>query len=339
MKKILKIFLISIAVMLIVFLILALLGPKEMKLERSVVIEAPKALIRENIVDFNKMRNWSPWAEIDTAMEYTVEGKTGEVGSVYYWNGNDEVGEGSMEIISTEEDEIQMKLMFIRPFESTSNVWFELENEENGIEVTWGFEGKNSFPMRAFALFMSFEEMLGEDYQKGLNKLKIIAENQAEALNNFNSEIPEVQELDLPEKLYVAKRDVVDETESRTFIDETTEAAEKKLVEQQLDASLPKASVFYISEEEKVDLAAGKSVAEEVEIDEFELIKLEQGKVLKMLHTGSYETIEGAYITLMNYQNLKGYTSTGIIVEEYLINGATEKDTTQWKTAVYMYVE
>lgn len=159
-----------------------------------------------------------------------------------------------------------------------------------------------------------------------------------EGISTTNSEIPEVQDLDLPEKLFIAKKDIISEEETRTYIDETTKEAEKKLVEKELDASLPKISLFYSSEEGKKELAAGKSISKEVDIDGFQLIKL-KGKALKMIHKGSYETIDGAYISLMNYQNLKGYTSTGVIVEEYLVDGSTEEDSTKWQTAVYMYVE
>lgn len=339
MNKFLKIFLVSLAAFLVVFLLLGLFVSKEMELERSIVIDAPEELVKENIVDFEKMRAWSPWAEMDTTMEYSFEGETGEVGSTYYWNGNDEVGEGTMEITSIEKDEIEMKLTFVRPFEATSDVWYELEEEPNGIEVTWGFKGENTFPMNVFALFMDFEGMLGKDYEKGLGKLKLLVESQAEQAENSSSEIPEVQELMLPQKLFLAQKDVVDETEARSYIDETTEAAEKKLIEKQLDASFPKISVIYNSEEGGQEIAAGKTIAEEVEIEDFELIKMEEGKVLKMVHMGSYETIEGAYISLMNYQNLKGYQSTGIIIEEYLVDSSTEKDSTKWETAVYMYVE
>ena len=46
-------------------------------------------------------------------------------------------------------------------------------------KVTWGFSGKNKFPMRIMMLFMSMDKMVGKDFEQGLQNLK----------NNLNSDI------------------------------------------------------------------------------------------------------------------------------------------------------
>jgi len=40
--------------------------------------------------------------------------------------------------------------------------------------VTWGFESEMPYPFNLMALFMNLDEMLDEDYTKGLGRLKQI---------------------------------------------------------------------------------------------------------------------------------------------------------------------
>ena len=42
--------------------------------------------------------------------------------------------------------------------------------------LKWGFTGSMDYPMNLSLLFMDMEEMLGEDFEEGLGKLKRILE-------------------------------------------------------------------------------------------------------------------------------------------------------------------
>lgn len=48
---------------------------------------------------------------------------------------------------------------------------------ENQTKVTWGFDGSMAYPSNLMLLFMDFEELIGDDFQTGLQKLKTILEN------------------------------------------------------------------------------------------------------------------------------------------------------------------
>ena len=43
--------------------------------------------------------------------------------------------------------------------------------------MTWGFSGKNKFPMNIMMLFMSMDKMVGKDFEEGLATLKKQLEN------------------------------------------------------------------------------------------------------------------------------------------------------------------
>jgi hypothetical protein len=124
------------------------------------------------------MDEWSPWAEKDPNMEKKFTGIDGEVGAVSYWNGNKDVGEGEQEIIRIEEGKrIDTELRFLKPWKSTSDCYTVVDGEANGgTKVTWGFSGKNKFPMSIMMLFMSMDKMVGKDFEMGLKKLKTVLE-------------------------------------------------------------------------------------------------------------------------------------------------------------------
>jgi hypothetical protein len=54
--------------------------------ERSTTISAPAARVYEEIVDFHNWRNWSPWEELDPALERVYSGAESGPGAVYSWS-------------------------------------------------------------------------------------------------------------------------------------------------------------------------------------------------------------------------------------------------------------
>ena len=112
-------------------------------------------------------------------MHKEYRGTDGEVGSVSYWRGNKEVGEGEQEITKIIDGErIEGELRFLKPWKSESDCYFETKDTgSDATEVTWGFSGKNKFPFSIMMLFMSMDKMVGKDFEQGLSTLKSLLEN------------------------------------------------------------------------------------------------------------------------------------------------------------------
>lgn len=160
-------------------LILAILAPKTYDVFRTVQISRPKADVFNYLRSLKNMDDWSPWAKKDPKMEKKFTGTDGEVGSISYWNGNKDVGEGEQEIKKIIDGErIESELRFLKPWKSTSDCYTQVEDIGNGkTKVTWGFSGKNKFPMSIMMLFMSMDKMVGKDFEQGLASLKTIMES------------------------------------------------------------------------------------------------------------------------------------------------------------------
>lgn len=161
-------------VLVAVILILAIIAPKTYDVNRSVVISKPRNEVFEYLKYLKNMDHWSPWAKKDPNMEKKFTGTDGEVGAISYWNGNKEVGEGEQEITNIVPGErIDGVLRFMKPWKSQSDCYFVLEDTDGkGTRVTWGFKGKNKFPMSIMMLFMSMDKMVGKDFEEGLSTLK-----------------------------------------------------------------------------------------------------------------------------------------------------------------------
>lgn len=159
-------------------LLLAMIAPKTYKVSRTTEISRPKAEVFEYLKSLKKMDEWSPWAKKDPNMKKNFTGTDGAVGAVSYWNGNKDVGEGEQEITRIVDGErIESELRFLKPWKSTSDCYTQVDDAGNGkTKVTWGFSGKNKFPMSIMMLFMSMDKMVGKDFEAGLKNLKGVLE-------------------------------------------------------------------------------------------------------------------------------------------------------------------
>ncbi len=165
--------------LVLLILILAILAPKTYNVSRSIVINQPKDTVFKILRSLKEQDKWSPWAKRDPDMKKEFRGTDGEVGSVSYWNGNKEVGEGEQEITKIIDGErIEGELRFLKPRKLESDCYFETREVAAGnTEVTWGFSGKNKFPFSIVMLFMSMDKMVGKDFEEGLSALKSMLED------------------------------------------------------------------------------------------------------------------------------------------------------------------
>jgi len=145
--------------------------------ERSTNIGASPSEVYSHMIDFHNWTAWSPWEELDPDMSKTFAGAESGVGSKYSWTGNRKVGEGSMEITDAKQDaEILIDLEFLKPFKASNKTVLTLTPASSGTQVTWAMTGKNTLMTKIMGIFKSMDKMVGPDFEKGLAKLKAVAE-------------------------------------------------------------------------------------------------------------------------------------------------------------------
>jgi Polyketide cyclase / dehydrase and lipid transport len=173
----LKKILVAVVCVIAVLTLIISLQPSAYRVQRSASIAAPPSEIFTLINDFHNWDSWSPWAHLDPAMKKTINGPRSGIGANYMWSGNDEVGEGRMSITESQPYErIRIRLEFIKPFAAVNATEFNLRPEGSGSAVDWTMTGENDFIGKAFSLFMNTDKMIGADFEKGLSRLKSVAE-------------------------------------------------------------------------------------------------------------------------------------------------------------------
>ncbi len=172
--------LIAVAALVVLLFIVILTRPSSYTVTRSTTIAAPAAVVYAQVADFHHWDAWSPWAKLDPAMKATFSGPTSGLGAAYAWTGNDKVGEGKMLITGAKPNQqIDIKLDLIRPFEATSPTSFAFEPAGGGTKVTWTMSGENGFMAKAISLFHNFTADIGTDFDKGLLAMKTVSEAEA----------------------------------------------------------------------------------------------------------------------------------------------------------------
>ncbi|HMP83377.1 MAG TPA: SRPBCC family protein [Verrucomicrobiota bacterium] len=169
--------LLAIAVLVILLIVVIAGQPDEFKVARSAAIAATPQKVFSHVNELRKWEDWSPWAKLDPDAKSAFEGPDSGVGSAMSWSGNRKVGEGKMTITeSAPASFIQFRLEFLRPFKATNTAEFVFAPRGDQTSVTWSMAGKNNFMGKVFSLFFNCDTMVGKDFEKGLARLKAVAE-------------------------------------------------------------------------------------------------------------------------------------------------------------------
>ncbi|MDO8356692.1 MAG: SRPBCC family protein [Nitrospirota bacterium] len=151
--------------------------PDTFRVQRTATIAAPPENVFGLIQDLHQWASWSPWEKMDPAMKKSYSGAPQGAGAALDWDGNNDVGTGRMEIISTvPSSRVVIKLDFLKPFEAHNQAEFTVEGSESATSVTWAMHGPQPFIMKVMDLVMGMDKMVGKDFETGLANLKQLAE-------------------------------------------------------------------------------------------------------------------------------------------------------------------
>jgi len=181
MKKIAMIIGGILLVGIVVVLCMAMMKPDEFRVERSTVIKASPEEIFAVIGDLRRSTEWSPWEKLDPNIRRVYYGKERGKGASYAWEGNDEVGKGSMTI--SEYDPPRRMVMFLhfdKPMQGDNCVIYALSPQADGTKFTWTMFGPNPLLGKIMTVFMHCEDMCGKAFEEGLANLKGVCEKQSQ---------------------------------------------------------------------------------------------------------------------------------------------------------------
>lgn len=151
--------------------------PDSFGVQRAATIKAPPEKIYALVNDLQQWKLWSPYETKDPAMKRSFSGPSAGPGAAYAWDGNKEVGQGSMKITGTTPPSlVSIQLDFVKPFEAHNRVDFRFAPKGDATEVTWAMNGPAPYLTKLMSTFFDMDKMIGKDFEAGLAKLKTVAE-------------------------------------------------------------------------------------------------------------------------------------------------------------------
>lgn len=335
--KVLKVLLYVVLGLVALFVALGLFGKKDYHIERSIEIDAPKNLIYEYVRYFKNGDAWSPWAHLDPNMKQEITGNDGNVGATHKWSGNDDVGEGQQTITAMTPERIDIRVKFIRPFESESPTYMTFQEQEKTTKVTWAFDMHVAFPWNGLAMFTDMDAGVGGDYARGLQNLKKNCEEIAHKKYNGY----EVAEQEIPVQYYAGVRKTVNIPEVEAFYGANLPKVIEQVQKSGAAAGVPSGLYWTFDQQAgKTDMAVAVPMPEDKKLGSgFGVFPVGGHKAAVIEYMGSYDKIGDAHMAMDEYMKEKGLESILPVVEEYVAGPGREPDTTKWLTRVIYFVQ
>lgn len=165
---------IGLIVALLVLVAMAL--PRHPTVFRSAEIAAPPEAVYAIVSDLRRFSEWSPWAALDPGMEITFTGPVDGVGQTMHWESRvPAAGSGSQAITRLEAGRaVETAIDF--GDKGTAIATMMLEPSGQGTKAVWGFTTDLGFNPVSRYFGLMFDRWIGPDYEKGLARLKALAE-------------------------------------------------------------------------------------------------------------------------------------------------------------------
>jgi uncharacterized protein YndB with AHSA1/START domain len=167
---------VAFGIIVIGILFVAAFKSAEMHVSRETVIAASPETLFAFVNNSKKSYEWMPWAAMDPQMQLQFSGPSEGVGAKSEWNGK-EMGAGTSVVVASVPNEtVSTRLDYTKPFEMSQIAEVSLSPVAGGTRVQWSASGHNNFFFRLISIFVDCDKMIGGEFEKGLAKLKTLAE-------------------------------------------------------------------------------------------------------------------------------------------------------------------
>lgn len=301
--------------------------PDHVHVERSIVIERPPATVFALLNGFRRFNEWSPWADLDPKTVYTQEGPAVGPGARFSWaSENKDVGSGSQEILeSVPGDHVKVRLIFA-DFDFDNTATYLLAPEGTATKVTWTYDSDFNGDLLGRLFGPMMDSMLGPDYEKGLAKLKPLAESlPAVDLAGFDVTVADAKPIAIASTMGTSTTDSADIARAMTAayakINAAMAAASLKEAAPPLEITHkwdPQGKVYEFEAAIPVDRADAVLPDGDVKIG-----ATPGGLTATVKYVGPYAGLSAAYEKLAAWQKATGLESNGDPWEQYLNDPGT----------------
>jgi effector-binding domain-containing protein len=181
------------------------------------------------------------------------------------------------------------------------------------------------------------DNMMGPDFEKGLSNMKREIESMPEETAKAKYE---VHEQNWEPVTYVGKKETVMFEKLPEFFGKNYPAIMTELGKGKVEPQSAPSAIFtkYDEKEGKAEVAAVMKVPAGTKAKGWETFSFPASKVLHIAYYGDYAKSMEAHMQMDSYIKERGLKQ-GVVVEEYVTDPMSEKDTTKWLTNIYYMVQ
>ena len=145
--------------------------PNSFEVTRERTINAPAAVIYNDLIELKNWERWSPWIEKDPDTKITYPEQTKGVGGSYSWENDD--GTGNLKTVGAEPNSSIAQEIQFDDYNPSKINWTLEPTEDGNTKVTWQIKGEDlPFMFKAYGAFSGgFDNIIGPDFERGLEKL------------------------------------------------------------------------------------------------------------------------------------------------------------------------
>jgi len=166
--------LVGLAVLLGLLVVGGFVLPDRYAVSRSVVTSAPLEKVQPLLEDLSRWPEWSPWEKADTSIVLTLGPITQGVGASQSWT--DKAGGGRLELTAVEPGRVAYDVWFAESGAPAHSLMTALPGPDGQLVLTWSMEGDMGMPGIGPYFALLAGAMIGPMFDKGLEALKVAAE-------------------------------------------------------------------------------------------------------------------------------------------------------------------
>ena len=319
--RLLKRVAVALGVVVAAFVVVGFLLPRRVRVERSIVIDAPQATVFTVLNGFRHFNKWSPWAGVDPAASYTYGGPASGVGARMSWAGDaGTVGSGSLAIVESRPFE-QVTVDFDFGPTGVTTSTFVLVRDGPGTRVTWRLDNDAGASPLARYVNLTMDRLVGDDFERGLAGLQRFAEGLPKA--DFAVLSVEVTTAPPVVVAYVTTASSTDERAIATAIGGAYAQVGRFMAAYGLEQAAPPITINTKWGAEGYEFEAAIPINRQPErpVPAESAVRLKQtygGRVLKTVHRGAYRGMRDTYDRLFAYLAAHGFEQAGPPWDEYV---------------------
>lgn len=332
--RILKIIGYILLTLIILWVIVSFLSPKEMKTSQQIIIDRTPYVVFDQVNNLKLWNNWSPWVEKDPDMTQEFSENHIGNGAVVRWKSETE-GNGEQSIVESHAPRMIRTSLVFDDWDGTvyANWKFE-EFDENKTRVTWDLEGSElPFLIRPFGFGWNAE--LEKDYKTGLQNLKEFCEKLPAKNENLRVVIVETEAIP-----YIGKHIIVSENEIGMAMEKSYKEIISYLSDKDLKVVGKPFSIYNSTDSKGIDVVVALEIEKEIKAEKgFVTGKIEAGHAAMISHFGNYINLPATYHIITNWLHEQNYQRTGKSWEVYVNDPGNEPDSTKWETQIFFPIK